>query len=52
MEEKGYIASKLDAPPSGAGGLPRRLYAVTALGRRMFMAWTSGAKQLVPVVGR
>ena len=51
MEEKGYITSKLDAPPS-AGGLPRRIYAVTALGRRMFMAWTSGAKQLVPELAR
>src|SRR3712207_6863275 len=35
MEEKGYITSKLGAPPSGTGGLPRRIYAVTALGRRM-----------------
>jgi len=52
MEEKGYITSKLHAPPSGTGGMPRRIYAVTALGRRMFMAWTSGAKQLVPEFGR
>ena len=52
MEEKGYITSTLDAPPSGAGGLPRRIYAVTALGRRMFMAWTGGTKQLVPELGR
>jgi PadR family transcriptional regulator PadR len=52
MEEKGYITSKLEAAPSGAGGLPRRIYAVTALGRRMFAAWTSGAKQLVPEFGR
>jgi DNA-binding PadR family transcriptional regulator len=52
MEEKGYITSTLDAPPSGTGGLPRRIYAVTALGRRMFTAWTSGAKQLVPEFGR
>ena len=52
MEEKGYITSKVEAAPSGAGGLPRRIYAVTALGRRMFMAWTSGAKQLVPELGR
>ena len=52
MEEKGYITSKPDAPPSGTGGLPRRIYAVTALGRRMFRAWTSGAKQLVPEFGR
>ena len=48
----GYITSTLDAPPSGTGGLPRRIYAMTALGRRMFMAWTSGAKQLVPAWGR
>ena len=52
MEEKGYIISKLDAPPAGTGGLPRRIYAVTALGRRMFMAWTSGAKHLVPESAR
>ena len=52
MEEKGYITSTLDPPPSGTGGLPRRTYAVTALGRRMFTAWTSGAKQLVPEFGR
>jgi DNA-binding PadR family transcriptional regulator len=48
MEDKGYITSKLDAAPPGAGGLPRRIYAPTALGRRMLIAWTSGAKQLVP----
>ena len=52
MEEKGYIASTLEAAPSGMGGLPRRLYAATPLGRRMFAAWTSGAKQLVPEFGR
>jgi DNA-binding PadR family transcriptional regulator len=52
MEEKGYITSRLDAPPAGTGGLPRRIYAVTALGRRMFAAWTSGVKQLVPEIGR
>jgi PadR family transcriptional regulator, regulatory protein PadR len=48
MEEKGYITSRLDAAPPGAGGLPRRLYAVTPLGRRMHAAWTSGATRLVP----
>jgi DNA-binding PadR family transcriptional regulator len=52
MEEKGYITSTLEAAPSGAGGLPRRIYATTPLGRRMFAAWTSGAKQLVPELGR
>ena len=52
MEEKGYITSRLEAAPSGIGGLPRRIYASTALGRRMFAAWTSGAKRLVPEFGR
>jgi PadR family transcriptional regulator, regulatory protein PadR len=52
MEEKGYIRSTLEAAPSGAGGLPRRIYAATPLGRRMFAAWTSGAKRLVPEVAR
>ena len=52
MEEKGYIMSKLEPAPSGVGGLPRRIYAATPLGRRMFAAWTSGAKRLVPEWGR
>jgi DNA-binding PadR family transcriptional regulator len=52
MEEKGYITSTLEAAPAGAGGLPRRIYAATPLGRRMLAAWTSGAKQLVPEAGR
>ncbi len=52
MEEKGYITSALESAPAGAGGLPRRIYAATPLGRRMLAAWTSGAKQLVPEVGR
>ena len=52
MEEKGYIASKVETAPVGAGGLPRRIYAATPLGRRMLAAWTSGAKQLVPKVAR
>jgi DNA-binding PadR family transcriptional regulator len=52
MEDKGYIASQLGDPPPGAGGLPRRIYAPTALGRRMFTAWTSGATRLVPEFAR
>jgi DNA-binding PadR family transcriptional regulator len=52
MQVKGYITSTLEAAPSGAGGLPRRIYAATPLGRRMFAAWTSGATQLVPEFGR
>ena len=52
MEEKGYITSRLEDAPPGVGGLPRRIYSATPLGRRMFAAWTSGAKQLVPELGR
>jgi PadR family transcriptional regulator PadR len=52
MEEKGYVTSTLEASPAGAGGLPRRIYTVTALGRRIFAAWTSGATQLLPEFGR
>jgi DNA-binding PadR family transcriptional regulator len=48
MEEKGFISARLDAAPPGAGGLPRRLYVPTALGRRMLATWTSGTKRLLP----
>jgi PadR family transcriptional regulator PadR len=48
MEDKGYITSQLNEPPPGAGGLPRRIYEATPLGRRMLRAWNSGAKRLVP----
>jgi PadR family transcriptional regulator, regulatory protein PadR len=52
MEEKGYITSRLDDPPPGAGGMPRRIYVPTPLGRRMLSAFTSGARQLMPQVAR
>lgn len=48
MEEKGYITSHLEDPPSKAGGLPRRVYQPTALGLRVLTAWTSGAPVLIP----
>jgi PadR family transcriptional regulator PadR len=50
MEDKGYIASRLEAPPEREGGLPRRLYQPTTLGRRVLAAWTSAAPFLVPEV--
>jgi PadR family transcriptional regulator PadR len=46
MEEKGFITSSLDEAPPRAGGLPRRLYTATAMGRRMFKAWSGGTKRL------
>lgn len=47
MEDKGFVTSTPGAAPL-AGGLPRRLYTATPLGRRMLTVWTSGAKHLVP----
>jgi PadR family transcriptional regulator PadR len=52
MEEKGYITSRLEAPPPDAGGLPRRLYQPTALGRRVLAAWTDAPRYLMPEFGR
>jgi PadR family transcriptional regulator PadR len=48
MEEKGYVASRLEAPPPTAGGLPRRLYQPTALGRRVLAVWSGASRQLLP----
>ena len=47
MEEKGYISSRLDDPPPDAGGLPRRLYRPTPLGRRVLSAWTSATRNIL-----
>lgn len=44
MEEKGYIASRLEEAPPDAGGLPRRVYAPTAYGRRVLEAWARVAR--------
>lgn len=52
MEEKGYIASRLEAPPADAGGMPRRLYQPTALGRRVLKAWTRAVEHLMPEFAR
>jgi len=48
MEEKGYITSRLEEPPAEAGGLPRRLYQPTPLGRRVLRAWTGAVGRLMP----
>jgi PadR family transcriptional regulator, regulatory protein PadR len=44
MEEKGYVASRQEDAPPEAGGLPRRLYRATPLGRRVLTAWTTVAR--------
>jgi len=52
MEDKGYVVSRLEEAPPRAGGLPRRIYRPTALGRRVLSAWTGMMKQLVPRLAR
>jgi PadR family transcriptional regulator, regulatory protein PadR len=32
MEDKGFVESRLEGRPTGASGMPRRLYKVTAFG--------------------
>jgi PadR family transcriptional regulator PadR len=48
MEEKGYISSRLEDAPPDMGGMPRRLYQPTALGRRALAAWTGASTHLMP----
>jgi DNA-binding PadR family transcriptional regulator len=43
MEDKGYVASRLESAPPAAGGLPRRIYTPTALGRQVLGAWVTAA---------
>jgi PadR family transcriptional regulator, regulatory protein PadR len=45
MEDKGYVASRLEGAPPAAGGLPRRIYAPTALGREALGAWVTAANR-------
>jgi PadR family transcriptional regulator, regulatory protein PadR len=52
MEEKGYVASRQEDAPPEAGGLPRRLYRATPLGRRVLSAWTTAARRLMPEFAR
>jgi PadR family transcriptional regulator PadR len=52
MEEKGYIASRLEDPPAEAGGMPRRTYQPTTLGRRVLRVWTGALERLMPEFAR
>lgn len=51
MEEKGYVASRQEDAPPDVGGLPRRIYQPTALGRRVLVVWTKAAR-LMPEFAR
>jgi PadR family transcriptional regulator len=48
MEQKGYITSRLEDAPANVGGMPRRLYQATSLGRRVLAAWSTPANHLMP----
>jgi DNA-binding PadR family transcriptional regulator len=52
MEEKGYITSRLENPPADAGGMPRRVYRATALGRRVQRLWSDASRDFVPEFAR
>lgn len=52
MEEKGYVASSLEDAPAATGGLPRRVYELTPLGRELCNAWRLMRQQLSPRFGR
>jgi DNA-binding PadR family transcriptional regulator len=46
MEDKGFIRSREEAPPPDEGGLPRRLYRATPLGRQVYDAWSAAAAHM------
>ena len=46
MEDKGLITSREEAPPPDEGGLPRRVYRATALGRHVYEAWNMAAAHM------
>jgi PadR family transcriptional regulator PadR len=41
MEDKGYVTSRAEDAPDGAGGLPRRVYEITPQGARVMKAWSA-----------
>ena len=51
MEDKGFVTSRQEDAPADAGGLPRRIYSPTALGRRIVDAHVQLAK-LMPEFAR
>ena len=48
METKGYVTSRTEDAPDGAGGLPRRIYEATPYGLRVVKAWATLMRQLSP----
>jgi PadR family transcriptional regulator PadR len=52
MEDKGYVTSRAEDAPDGAGGLPRRLYEATPHGLRVLKAWTTLLHHFAPEPAR
>jgi DNA-binding PadR family transcriptional regulator len=52
MEAKGYVTSRAEDAPDGAGGLPRRLYEATPQGVRVLKAWSTLLHHLAPEPAR
>ena len=52
MEDKGYVESHQEERRPGAIGLPRRLYRITPLGRRVRDAWGALRQKLAWEVAR
>ena len=52
MEGKGYVTSRAEDAPEGAGGLPRRLYEATPQGLRVMKAWSTLLQHLAPEPAR
>ena len=52
MEAKGYVTSRAEDAPDGAGGLPRRLYEATPQGARVLKAWSTLLQHLAPEPAR
>src|SRR6478672_2296248 len=48
MEDKGFVRSRAEDAPDGAGGLPRRLYEATPYGLRVLKAWSTLLQHLSP----
>ena len=46
MEQKGLVESRHEPATSDADAIPRRMYHITAYGRRVMKAWTAVARAL------
>lgn len=47
LEEKKLVVSRAGARPAVEGGLPRKLYRLTAAGRRVAVAWEASTLALL-----